>query len=143
MKTIRFTIPGQPQVLRRPRFARRGKHVTAYDPAKNVTAKESLAVQAASHAPATPHDGPVSLWVEFWFARPQSHFRAGDRQGSVKPQHADNRHTGHRADTSNLVKLVEDALTGIYWQDDCQIWELVAHKRYGDRPRTTITITLQ
>lgn len=46
-----------------------------------------------------------------------------------------------KPDTSNYVKLIEDALTGIVWEDDNLITDLVASKWYSDDPRIEVTVT--
>jgi Holliday junction resolvase RusA-like endonuclease len=37
----------------------------------------------------------------------------------------------YRTDVDNMVKFVNDLLTGIVWEDDSQIFELVAVKEHG------------
>lgn len=37
------------------------------------------------------------------------------------------------ADTSNRIKALEDALTGIAWRDDCQVVEVSARKEIAER----------
>lgn len=46
-----------------------------------------------------------------------------------------------KPDTSNYLKLIEDALTGIVWEDDNLITDLVASKWYSDDPRVEVTVT--
>lgn len=46
-----------------------------------------------------------------------------------------------KPDTSNYVKLIEDALTGIVWKDDNLITDLVASKWYSDEPRIEVIVT--
>lgn len=44
-----------------------------------------------------------------------------------------------KPDTSNLLKLPEDALVGLAYDDDAQIIHAEAHKHFGD-PRTVIEV---
>lgn len=43
-------------------------------------------------------------------------------------------------DLANLCKAVEDALNGIAYGDDRQIWKLTATKRYGAGPGVQIDV---
>lgn len=45
-----------------------------------------------------------------------------------------------RPDVDKLSRAVLDALTGIVYEDDAQVVELIACKQYGDRPGADITI---
>ena len=62
--------------------------------------------------------GPVSLGINFHLPRPKSL--------SVKKYVA---HT-KRPDLDKLVRSCCDALTGIIWKDDSQVWAIVARKSY-------------
>lgn len=46
-----------------------------------------------------------------------------------------------KPDASNYLKLVEDALTGIVWEDDNLITDVSCHKYYSDEPRIEVTVT--
>jgi Holliday junction resolvase RusA-like endonuclease len=37
----------------------------------------------------------------------------------------------HRTDIDNMLKFVNDLLTGVVWEDDSQIFELLAVKEHG------------
>jgi len=78
-------------------------------------------------------DGPVWLQIWFYLPRPASRSRKKDSDGSipcpVKP------------DAENLAKSVMDALSGIIYVDDRQIYELVIRKYFHEkdgRPRAEI-----
>ncbi len=45
-----------------------------------------------------------------------------------------------RPDVDNYAKIVLDALNGIAWKDDSQVWQLTATKRYGPNPHLTVTV---
>jgi Holliday junction resolvase RusA-like endonuclease len=45
-----------------------------------------------------------------------------------------------RPDGDNLWKTVSDALVGLAYDDDSQIWRAVIEKRYSDTPRTEIVV---
>ena len=63
--------------------------------------------------------GPVRLTCMFYFSRPKSHLRSGKRSGELKDSAPE-----HHCSTPDLAKLfrcLEDALTGVVWQDDRQV----------------------
>lgn len=38
----------------------------------------------------------------------------------------------YRMDIDNMLKFINDALTGVIWHDDSQIWEMHAIKEFGE-----------
>ena len=116
-----FTILGDPRPQGRPRFARMGKFVKAYDPKDSRDYKQTLAAQIAAQNPEYIQDGAISLECEFIFARPKT----------LPKKVVD--HT-KKPDLDNLLKALKDAMTGIVWHDDAQIVSLSARKDYGDVP---------
>ena len=82
--------------------------------------------------------GPVGLRIVFLKPRPKGHYGTGRNAGKLKESAPEWPTT--RPDTLKLARAVEDALTGVIWQDDSQV---VAHdmaKRWGERFSTIITI---
>jgi crossover junction endodeoxyribonuclease RusA len=65
--------------------------------------------------------GPIVLSVEFYFRRPQSHYGSGRNYGQVK-ESAPLLHT-QTPDLDKLVRCLGDALTGVIWLDDRQVFE--------------------
>lgn len=68
-----------------------------------------------------PAQGPVRLDITFYIKRPASVSPGKRPLPDVKP------------DLSNLVKAVEDGLNGIWFEDDAQVVDLRARKRYTSR----------
>lgn len=74
-------------------------------------------------------DGPVSIHVAFYFAKPVS-----------LPKKV--RHHTKRPDVDKLLRCCLDALKGIVWTDDSQVNEIRATKQYTeDMPRAEIMVT--
>jgi len=80
-------------------------------------------------------DGPIYLMVEFYLPRPKSLYKKKDFEGPilhvVKP------------DIDNLIRAIEDSLTGIVIHDDRQVCRLMVSKWYHEKnqgPRATITV---
>lgn len=133
---LTFTVPGRPQqrgsktpfALRR----RDGSLVTRANgsPVINTTddnkkSKAWMDSVRTSAVEALPSDwellrGPVVLSVAFYFARPQYHYGTGRNEGRVKSS-APRYHT-KKPDLAKLVRALEDALTGVVWADDSQVY---------------------
>lgn len=47
-----------------------------------------------------------------------------------------------RTDVDNLLKFVNDLLTGVVWEDDSQIFELLAVKEHGDESGILVRVWL-
>lgn len=130
----RIMVRGEPVPAGRPRFTRQGH---AFDPKRSRQYKMMVHEVAAMQ-----YHGPVlsdmALAVKIDIYRPI--------QKSVSHKEHDRRLSGeHRPivkpDTSNYVKLIEDALTGVIWEDDNLIVSLTADKYYSDEPRIEVTVT--
>lgn len=127
-------VPGDPVPAGRPRFTRQGH---AFDPKKSrrykAMVKQSAALQY--HGPLIENKAiVVKIAIYRQIQKSVSHKEhdrrlSGEHRPIVKP------------DTSNYVKLIEDALTGVIWKDDNLIVSLVAEKYYSDDPRIEVTVT--
>ena len=73
--------------------------------------------------------GPVTLTVDFYLPRPQSHYGTGRNAGTLK----DSAPAEHLTmpDTDKLQRAVGDALTRLAWRDDSQIVAWHAYKHYA------------
>lgn len=111
---IELVVYGEPVPAARPRFNRSGH---AYDPLKSRAYKQYVSLEASKQYQGDLI-GKKPLSVHIAIYRP-----------IVKP------------DTSNYVKLIEDALTGVIWKDDNCIVDLTASKYYSDDPRIEVTVT--
>lgn len=93
-----------------------------------------------------PTTAACGLTAFFYFPRPKSHFRTGKNAGLLR-ESAPDLHT-QKPDLGKLVRLVEDALTGIVWKDDAQVFQYTAGPYKGwinpwdekQRPRAEIEI---
>ena len=127
---INFTIYGEPVSQGRPKFFRRGNFVGAYDPKKSKKAKFDIKLQSLEYKPEKPLQGAIHLNLEFYKSKPKT--LSKKVQYNIK-----------RPDLDNYNKLVCDALSGIFWNDDSQIVSCYSKKYYccnGDMPRIEICI---
>ena len=65
--------------------------------------------------------GGITLQIEYRFARPKSHYGSGRNVRVLKPSAPE--HHVQAPDVSKLTRAVEDALTGVLWQNDGQVWQ--------------------
>lgn len=124
-----FTVFGSPVAQGRPRFARAGNFVRAYDPDKSRGWKQEVRAQVLALLDGQPeiHDGPLSLELHFHLPRPKS-LPKKVLYHTKKP------------DADNLCKAIKDALRGIVYRDDSQIVTFMVSKQYGDPPRVIIEV---
>ncbi len=139
MRSVTFTIPGDPRGKGRPRFS--GKSGRAYTP-KETTEYEKLVRQCwcqQIHAPPlfTPFlEGEIRADIRAYFRIPKSeskrHARdlAQERSGYPK-----------KPDVDNIAKIVLDALNGLAYEDDRSVTYLTIGKLYGAEPRVEVTLT--
>ena len=71
--------------------------------------------------------GPVEGSITFTLARPKSHYRA---DGSVRPSAP--AHPSGRPDIDKLLRASLDAMTGVVYLDDAQIFNVQVAKAYTD-----------
>ena len=130
--TITFFIPGDPRphLRHRDRAGGRGK----YDP--SAKDKEAFLYLAKKYAPKKPIKGPIEMILHFAMKRPKSHYGTGRNSWKLKLS-ASGSYVA-KPDLGNLVKLVEDALNGVFYVDDAQIWSTDAMKAYRDEPGTMV-----
>jgi Holliday junction resolvase RusA-like endonuclease len=128
---MRFTVYGKPQ----PAGSKRGfvnkktGGVIITDAAKGSRPwkQEVAGVAAMAMGDRTPWNLPLELSVEFFLARPKSHFNS---KGDLRPGAPE--FPSVRPDATKLLRAVEDALTGIVWRDDAQVVTQEVTKRYAD-----------
>ena len=132
---IEFTIPGVPVPQGRPRAGKNRGKIVMYDPKESKDYKKYVALIAKQYAPKKPFEEALRVEMRIYRQTPKSTTKK-DRalyiDGIKRPI--------VKADTSNYVKGIEDALNGIIYKDDSQIVDLYASKYYSDDPRVEISI---
>ncbi len=127
-RTLTFRIPGKPIAKARPKFVRKGSYMGAYNPQETEESRFLWEVKQRVPAEWSPLEGVITLWCEFKFKRPKSHFGTGKNADKLKPS-APKYHL-QKPDLDNLVKFVKDCLNKVVWMDDKQIVEAKALKRW-------------
>lgn len=83
-----------------------------------------------------PLTGPLRVRLTFTLTRPKSHFRTGRNSHLVKDGAPGYPHQ----DVDNFVKGALDVLNGVVYEDDTQVVEVWATKRYGETAATLAEI---
>lgn len=134
LKSYTFTVPGVPKGQARPRFARIGSFVRTYDTKESVAHKQSIAAFAQA-AGVRPMTGPVEIVVTALVPRPLRLCRKKDPSGEVEAI--------CKPDCDNIAKAVCDALIGVAYADDAQVWKCTILKMYHAKdgwPETAVEI---
>ena len=88
-------------------------------------------------------EGPIRLEVRFLMPRPQAHYHWKQRMGQrVQGELRDDAPLEHvsQPDTTKLLRALEDALTGVIWLDDKQVWDQRCLKFYDCTPGAHVII---
>lgn len=135
---MKFTVPGNPVGMQRARVFtdfRTGK-IRACSPQKSTDFKAKIAF-FARQAGAGIIDNSVILKITVFVSRPKylDKCKAPDPLRPIP--------CGKRPDLDNYVKSVMDALNGISYRDDGQVYVVLAQKFYHEKdgsPRTEIEV---
>jgi Holliday junction resolvase RusA-like endonuclease len=133
---VTFIVDGQPVAKGRPRFARVGKGVRTYTPAKTASYEQqvSWAAKVAMRGTA-PMSGPLELSVSLYMQIPASFSKAKRAQAI-----ADTLRPTTKPDLDNVVKGIKDACNNIVWGDDSQVVRIVASKHYAAHPFAAVDV---
>lgn len=140
VRTITLVIYGEPVPQGRPKVARIGNRVVAYDPPKSRKYKDLVKLWATTQLKKVDgfkmFSGAVCVDIVFYLPIPPSWTKKKKMEaeyGIVRPI--------KKPDADNLYKGLTDALSGIVWKDDSIITDANIKKRYtADASRTEITI---
>lgn len=85
---------------------------------------------------------PLILKLTFFRQRPQGHYGTGRNAGILKDSSPE--YPTPKPDLTKLTRAVEDALTGIVWEDDSQVVKQVTEKLYcGLEDKMGVFITIE
>lgn len=83
-------------------------------------------------------DGPVSLKLRFFRARPKKHFGTGRNSEKVKASAPAYPVTA--PDVTKLTRAVEDGLTKVLWRDDVLVRKLDVEENWGTHHYCEVTV---
>ncbi|MCC7173495.1 MAG: RusA family crossover junction endodeoxyribonuclease [Planctomycetes bacterium] len=136
------TIPGRPTTKGNSRriFRAGGRPFTASSP-QAIAAENNARAVAFAMRPVAPLVGPLRLDVHFVFAIPQAARERVSKRGKVTPAKlCPGEPCMRRIDRGNLLKLIEDALEGIVYDNDSQIVGGDVAKVWGERDETRVSV---
>lgn len=131
---VTFRVPGipQPRGSKRAMPNRAGGRPLMVD--TNAKSKPWMAAIASAAQEAMDGrdlmQGCVRLGVQLMFPRPKSHYRTG-RNSHLLRDDAPSRKAS-KPDCSKVLRAVEDAMSGVVYRDDAQIWCVQIQKLYTD-----------
>lgn len=158
--TIKLVIPGEPLAQKRHKYHLRvkagrgvqvrlegGKNVTLYDKddffiqTYDPSARDKKNIRQVLQLLMPPMDlaGPLRVDCHFYFSYRKGDYGTGRNVGKLKDPMLLWKDTGK--DRDNCDKLILDALTGLFFQNDSQVCAGEITKQYSQTPRTEIYIT--
>jgi Holliday junction resolvase RusA-like endonuclease len=125
---ITYVVYGEPQGKQRPRFVRRGNHVSAYTPEKTKTYEDEIRFMArAAMGASPPLETPVTVAIYIRMEIPKSFSKQKRKDalaGIIKPM--------KKPDGDNILKCFLDAMNGIVYVDDKQVVNIHLKKVYSE-----------
>lgn len=124
-KHAKYVLRGAPVALQRPRF---GKGYV-YDSQKEIKMISEITLRS-QHDDRPMFTGPLHLEINFYLP-----------YGSVKSKSKEGLPHIQRPDISNLIKYIEDIMTGIVYPDDKLVAGITSYKWFSSEPRTEIIVS--
>lgn len=132
VRSISFSVPGEPVGKGRPRFTRTGH---PYTPGKTESYESLVRLAYGECGMVFPKGVPVRVRITACFSIPKSVSKkkrammiAGDIVPTKKP------------DFDNIQKIICDALNGVAYHDDSQIVKADIEKVYSTTPHVEVNV---
>jgi Holliday junction resolvase RusA-like endonuclease len=109
-----------------------GGRARMYTPQKTV-AFEAAVLKAGKPFLLAPIEGPVRLRIVAYFEMPRSWSKR-------KKAQMDGQYHTQKPDADNVMKAVKDALDEVAWNDDCQVADVRAVKRWSRYGETFVKV---
>lgn len=141
-ESLNFYIPGKPIPQGSKRWLPGGKMIEANSslrPWRSVVTSYTLQAMRATRDRTYPVIGPVTVVMDFSFARPKSHYGTGKNAGKVKDSAP--LYNTNTPDLDKLIRAVQDGMTDAgLWQDDSQVVTLHCTKVWAEQPGVVVTV---
>lgn len=115
-----------PLAKARPRFTVKNGYARSYTPARTVDFANTIKILSCEQYKMPPIDTPIYMQIEF-------HIPTKNKKKIGEPH-------GVRPDIDNLIKNICDALNGIVYKDDGQIWKIHSTKHYAEKGSISIIL---
>jgi len=137
MKTIKFTVFGNPRGKGRPRVVSRNGFAKAYTPQDTASYENLVRVEYELQTERYRFDDNsfLGMRIDAYYSIPKSvskKRRAMMLNGDIRPV--------KKPDSDNVIKIIADSLNQISYKDDTQIVDCRCCKYYSDEPRVEVTI---
>jgi Holliday junction resolvase RusA-like endonuclease len=133
LKTVSFTILGEPKSKQRARILKNGHRYTPEDTVNyEVLVKEMYAIATGG---GYYFEGPVKVDITAYFSIPRSVSKKKRTEmlaGKIRPM---------KLDCDNIAKIIFDGLNGVAFKDDKQVVELKVIKFYSASPCVDVKIS--
>ena len=133
---VTFIVYGEPQGKGRPRFVRRGNHISTYTPQKTKTYEDEIRIMAkAAMGASEPLDTPMTVAIYIRVGIPASYSkqkRMDALAGIIKPM--------KKPDLDNVAKCFLDSMNDIVYLDDKQVVNLHVTKVYAETPAVEVMV---
>ena len=126
MKQLSFTVPGEPVGKGRPRAFRAGAGIRMHTPAKTASYENKVALFAVSALQGLrmDADAPYRVTIRAFLGMPAS-------LSAKKRDAMEGTACLKKPDADNIAKAVCDALNGVIWKDDSQVFDIRVVKRWA------------
>ena len=127
---MNFIIPGEPTGKARPRVTRFGTHNT-----EKTILYENLVKMCYQTQIGLYTEKPLHISIVAKYGIPKSTPKKNIRpmlDGIIKPC--------KKPDADNIAKIILDALNGVAYKDDTQVYSLVVIKKYAETPQVEVFI---
>ena len=137
MKSIRFSIPGQPMGKQRPRVVHNGSFSKAFTPKETVSYENLVRVmyREAAKGKRFADEDMLDVRVIAYYSIPKSTSKKKRKmmlEHKIRP--------GKKPDWDNIGKIICDSLNTVAYRDDSSIVDAQVRKFYSENPRVDVTI---
>lgn len=137
MRSIKFSIPGQPYGKQRPKFARVGNYVKTYTPDETVSYENLVKLMFREAAKGKMfRDGEMlDVRIIAYCEIPKSTSKKKKKlmlEHKIRP--------AKKPDWDNIGKIVCDSLNKVAYHDDSAVVDAQVRKFYSEQPRVDVTI---
>lgn len=137
MKSIRFSIPGQPMGKQRPRVVHNGSFSQAFTPKETVSYENLVRVmyREAARGKRFTDEDMLDVRVIAYYSIPKS---TSKKKREMMLEHKIR--PGKKPDWDNIGKIICDSLNTVAYRDDSSIVDAQVRKFYSENPRVDVTI---
>ena len=137
MKSIRFSIPGQPMGKQRPRVVHNGSFSQAFTPKETVSYENLVRVmyREAAKGKRFADEDMLDVRVIAYYSIPKSTSKKKRKmmlEHKIRP--------GKKPDWDNIGKIICDSLNTVAYREDSSIVDAQVRKFYSENPRVDVTI---